>query len=161
MSKVKIGVVSDTHGYIESTVKALRTIDNLDFIIHLGDYISDAKSIEKQMDKEVIYVKGNCDVLETDAQEDRILEIKGRRIFITHGHKYDVKNGVTKLFFKGKELKADIILYGHSHMSTKIIHEDVLILNPGSPNEPRSGSKYSIGLIELAEKKIKSEIIEV
>lgn len=161
MSKLRIGVVSDTHGSIGRAVIALKSIGDLDLIIHLGDYVSDAKNIEEEMNLEVIYVKGNCDFLEEDTKEDRVLEIACKKIFITHGHNYDVKNSITRLFFKGKEMKADIILFGHSHMSTKIIHEDTLIFNPGSPNEPRSGSKASIGLIEVLDKDIKSAIIEI
>lgn len=161
MSNLKIGVVSDTHGYTESTVDALNSIDNLSLIIHLGDYIRDARIIKKEMDIEVVYVKGNCDYLEDGIAEDKLLEVGGKKIFITHGHNYGVKNGLTTLFFRGKEVDADIILYGHSHMSTKLTHEDILIFNPGSPNEPRSGSKSTIGLIELSGEEIKSEIIEV
>lgn len=158
---MRIGVVSDTHGYIERAVKSLKSIVDLDMIIHLGDHVSDAKKIEKEMNIEVIYVRGNCDLLDTDVEKEKILEIDGKKILVTHGHIYDVKNGITKLFFKGKEINADIILFGHSHMSTKLIHENMLVFNPGSPNDPRSGSKASIGLVELSDGNIKSEIIEV
>lgn len=158
---MRIGVVSDTHGYIERAIKSLKSITGLDLIIHLGDHVSDAKNIEEEMNLEVIYVRGNCDLLDVDVDEEKVLEMEGKKIFITHGHIYDVKNGITKLFFKGKEINADIILFGHSHMSTKLIHENMLIFNPGSPNDPRSGSKASIGLVELFDGDIKSKIIEI
>lgn len=156
---MKIAVMSDTHGSIERTVKALKDIENLDLLIHLGDYVKDARDIEKEIDVEMIYVRGNCDYLDTDVDDDKLIEVAGKKIFITHGHNYNVKMGVSNIFYRGKEEDADIILFGHSHMSTKVVHEDVLILNPGSPEEPRSGSKNSIGLVEISDKGIKGEII--
>lgn len=156
---MKIGIVSDTHGKVDTSIEALKKIADLELIIHLGDYADDAKKIEEEMNIDVIYVRGNCDYKDIDVELEKMIEILGKKIFITHGHNYDVKNGVSKLFYRGKELNADIILYGHSHMSTKVEHEDILILNPGSSGEPRSGSKGSIALIEISEKDIKSEII--
>ncbi len=156
---MKIGIVSDTHGNVETAVEALKNIEDLKLIIHLGDYVDDARKIEEKMDVDVVYVRGNCDYKDTDVELEKMVEVLGKKIFITHGHNYDVKNGISKLFYRGKELNADIILYGHSHMSTKVEHEDILILNSGSPGEPRSGSKGSIALIEISENDIKSEII--
>ena len=156
---MKIAIVSDTHGRIETAVGALKSIENLNWIIHLGDHVDDARKIEETMNLELIYVRGNCDYKDIDVELEKMIEILGKKIFLTHGHNYDVKNGVSKLFYRGKELGADIILFGHSHMSTKVEHEEILILNPGSPCEPRNGSKGSIALIEITEKDIKSEII--
>lgn len=158
---MKIGVVSDTHGYIGRAIKALKGIENLDMIIHLGDYVIDAKEIEEKMKLKVIYVRGNCDFLDSGVDYEKTLEIEGKKIFITHGHKYDVKNGVSKVFYRGKEEKADIVLFGHSHMSTKVESEGVIILNPGSSTEPRNGSEASIGLIILKDGVIESEIIKI
>ena len=156
---MKIGVLSDTHGSIEESVEALKNIEALDLILHLGDYVADAIRIEKEMGIEVISARGNCDRADYDVAYDKILEIEGKKIFMTHGHNYNAYSGVSSLFYKGKEEGADIVLFGHSHMSTKVLHEDILILNPGSPHEPRNGSKKSIALLEISENQVKSEII--
>lgn len=156
---MKIAVVSDTHGSIDKVLNVLKNIKNLELIIHLGDYVDDSRKIQEEIKLDVICVRGNCDYRDTDIELEKIIEICGKKIFMTHGHNYDVKNGVSKLFYRGKELNADIILFGHSHMSTKVEHEGILILNPGSPQEPRNGSKGSIGLVEITEKEIKSDII--
>ena len=158
---MKIAVVSDTHGFINKTLKALRKIKNLDLIIHLGDYVKDAREIERQLNLEVIYIRGNCDYSEMKVELEKVLKIENKNIFITHGHNYDVKNGVSKIFYRAKEINSDIVLFGHSHMSMILEYEDVLILNPGSPEQPRNGNQGSIGLIEISENDIKSEIIMV
>lgn len=156
---MKIGVVSDTHGSTDGAVEALKNIKDLKLIIHLGDHVKDARKIEAETGIEVVYVRGNCDHEDEDVPHDKVFQIEGKKIFITHGHKYNAYSGVSDIFYKGKEEDADIILFGHSHISTKILHENVLILNPGSPIEPRNGSKKSIGMIEISEKEIKAEII--
>ena len=158
---MKIGVISDTHGYIDGCLEKLKQIDNLNIVIHLGDYVRDALKIENELGKKVIYVKGNCDFSENNVEEDKLIEIEGKKIFITHGHLYSVKSDINRIFYRGKELDADMILFGHSHASMIIESENILILNPGSPTIPRGGSKKSIGIIEIVNGKIKSEIINI
>lgn len=158
---MKIGVISDTHGSIGRTKEALNNIKDLDLVIHLGDYVKDARELEKLLDIEIIYVRGNCDFLDSDVEDEKILEIENKKILITHGHRYDVKDGVSKIFYKGKEENVDIVLFGHSHMSTKVESEGIILLNPGSATEPRNGSKASIGLINLKKSIIETEIIKI
>ena len=40
--------------------------------------------------------------------------LRGKKIFITHGDLYGVKYGMTNIYYKGKEVGADIVLFGHS-----------------------------------------------
>lgn len=157
---MKIAVVSDTHGNIEKTLDAIRTIENLELIIHLGDHVLDAREIEKQIAIDTIYVKGNCD-LEKEVYEEKILDLLGKKILITHGHNYDVKRGLNNIFYRGKELNVDVILFGHSHISLIMESENILMLNPGSPDTPRNGKYGSIGLLEISNNEIKSQIIYV
>ena len=158
---MKIGVVSDTHGFSRYAKEALLDMDDLDLIIHLGDYIRDALELEKELGVRVEYVRGNCDYNEVNVEEEKIIEVEGKKIFITHGHLYDIKSSLNKIFYKGQELNCDIILFGHSHVPTKVIEQDILILNPGSPFIPRGGSDKSIGFIEIVDGEIKAEIISI
>ena len=158
---MRIAVVSDTHTFIDKAVDAIRNLKDIDLIIHLGDYVSDARKLKEQLNMEVICVRGNGDNLETDVDEDKTIEIENKKIFLTHGHNYGVYNTLNDIFYKGKQLNADVVLYGHTHIALVVEHEDILILNPGSPEEPRSGTKGSIGLIEVKNGCVKSEIIQV
>lgn len=158
---MKIAVVSDTHGSLDKVFKALKIIDDLELIIHLGDHVKDAKKIRDKMGVETIYVRGNCDYFDSDTEEDKVIVVGGKKIFITHGHKYDVKSGINKIFYRGKELNADVILFGHSHISMILEYEEILILNPGSPETPRSGSVGSLGIIDILDGKIKGQIKSV
>lgn len=158
---MKIVVISDTHGYVDSSIKAINNIDGVDLIIHLGDYTKDAEAIKKALKITTINVKGNCDVHALDIPDDDIIEIEGKKIFLTHGDLYGVKQGLNTIYYKAKELNVDVALFGHSHISTLIEYDGVLFLNPGSPTLPRAGSSKSIGLLYIDKNNLKGEIITI
>lgn len=158
---MRIVVVSDTHTFIDKAVNAIKKLKDIDLIIHLGDYVRDAQRIKEQLNIDMICVRGNGDSLETDVEEDKIIEVENKKIFLTHGHNYGVYTTLNDIFYKGKQLNADVVLYGHTHIALIVEHEDILILNPGSPEEPRSGTKGSIGLVEVKNGLVKGEVIQV
>jgi uncharacterized protein len=146
---VKIAVISDTHGNIEPCINILKDIDNIDLIIHLGDNTNDAKDIADILQIETIAVKGNCDFYDNSSPDEKIIDVDNKKIFITHGHKYRVKSDLNSIYYRGKEINADIVLFGHSHNPILVKYDDILFMNPGSGSLPRAGSKKSIGLIEI------------
>lgn len=156
---MKIAVISDTHGYVEHCIDALDKIDDIDLIIHLGDYSKDVKAIRKAIDTTIINVKGNCDAYDFETPDDEIIELKGKKIFLTHGDLYRVKYGLNDIYYRAKEINADVALFGHSHTSTLIEHEGILFLNPGSPSLPRAGTSKSIGLLYIDDNNVRGEII--
>lgn len=157
---MRIFVVSDTHGNIKDFTYYVKSMEEPDLIIHLGDYIEDAVQIEKLLKVDTIKVKGNCDYFMPKVKEEEILSIKGKKIFITHGHKYGAKLGVHRLFYRGLEVGADIVLYGHTHFPSIVREEGMIILNPGSPSMPRGSNKKTFAVISI-ESDIKTEIIEI
>lgn len=158
---MKIIVVSDTHGNNLPFLEAAITIEKPDLIFHLGDYVSDAKKITKILGLDCIMVKGNGDYGTMDVNEDELLEIEGKKIFLTHGHKYHVGHSLNDLYYKGLELGADLILFGHTHIPIIEREKDLILMNPGSPSIPRKlDRKRTFGLITIGED-IKTEIIEI
>lgn len=150
MQNKKIGIISDTHGDIAGVVAIMKKQGKLDFIIHLGDCVGDGEAIETCLGIEVIGVKGNCDVY-SKLPEDKLLVVGDKKIFITHGHKYDVKVTYHKLFYKGLEVGADVVIFGHTHIATQFIEEEMLLMNPGSSSFPRINDKKTCGLLEIGE----------
>ena len=158
---MKIGIVSDTHGFTDYVKEALLDVHDLDLIIHLGDYVKDALELEEELGVKVEYVRGNCDYDEVDIEQERILEVEGKKIFMTHGHLYNIKMDLNRIFYRGQELNCDIILFGHSHIPTKVIKQDIIILNPGCAAIPRGRSNKIMGIIEITNGEIESEIITI
>jgi len=156
---MKILVVSDTHGDITRLERILSKDNNFNMIIHLGDYFRDARQIEKNHPEiKVECVYGNCDFMVGDTPADKLIEIEGRRIFATHGHRYSVKNGNDNLIRKARDVKADILLYGHTHISSLEEGNDYCLLNPGSISEPRGSFGESYGIIEILNGKMTCDI---
>lgn len=157
---MRIGVISDSHGNIKSIKDALKDMGKIDLLIHLGDYVKDAIKIEKDYNIKVIFVKGNTDRIK-DVDEEQVLDIKGRKIFLTHGHKYNIKHNLQTLFYKSKEKDVDIVLFGHTHIPLYQKHEDIIFLNPGSVGDKRCEMYESYAIMEIDEKEIKIEIKEL
>lgn len=142
---MKILVFSDSHGVLEPML-ALAADYSPQLIIHLGDGAGDIKRLKKELpDTPVINVRGNCDSLST-LPEREITELCGHRLFLTHGHRYNVKFGTDSLLTNAVCAGADIVMYGHTHIPDCRLENGLLILNPGS-----IGFNRSYALLELKE----------
>ena len=117
-------------------------------IIHLGDYVGDVEKIKKiYKDKCFLQVAGNNDF--TDISNEKIVDINGYKVFLTHGHEYNVYFGIDKLYYRLNEIGVNIGLYGHTHKPFVFFEDDFLILNPGSISFPRGFSVSTFVLIEF------------
>ncbi|MBU5256137.1 metallophosphoesterase [Tissierella praeacuta] len=158
---MKIAVVSDTHGNNKDIIEKLSEIEKPDILFHLGDYVNDGVKISKALGIKTIIVRGNGDYLHTEYNEDEIIEFKGKKFFLTHGHKYNVQNGITSLYYKGLELGANVVLFGHTHIPIVEKLENMIIMNPGSPSLPRNAVKIkTFGIINIGNS-IDTKIIQI
>ncbi|MCI6276645.1 MAG: metallophosphoesterase [Clostridium sp.] len=154
-----IAVLSDTHRY-ESYIKmAAKMCKDADVVLHLGDNVSDVEIIKKEIGKDVIFVKGNCDI-ERSAKVEQLIELENKKILMTHGHEYGVKSSLLNLNYRAKELGADIALYGHSHIASIEKHDGVWFVNPGSVSLPR-GLRHTIAFIEIKDGVINSWLKDI
>lgn len=159
MNSLKAVVLGDSHRYTLNIDAIGDILKNTDLVIHTGDNYEDLKYIQKQYNPNAIGVRGNCD-WEKDVAEERIEIIGGKKVYITHGHLHGVKYGINPIFYKGRELQADIVIFGHSHVPVYLIEEDMILLNPGSISLPRRHSVRSFAMIEIQET-INVEIVEL
>lgn len=156
---MQITVVSDTHNNEDSLQKVLELSRDSDVIFHLGDNLKDAEYLEQNFDGDVYKVKGNCDY-ETYGLNEEVIELEGKKFFLTHGHQYGVNYDLNKIYFKGLELNVDCILYGHTHRKLLINEAGINIFNPGSISLPRDNSA-SIGYIKIENGQINLSFLEV
>ncbi|MBR1735428.1 MAG: YfcE family phosphodiesterase, partial [Firmicutes bacterium] len=113
---MRILVVSDTHyktGRLEDLAENLKS--KIEVVIHLGDAAHDAEFIKKQYNIATYSVTGNCD-RDNTADKEKLIEIAGKKIFITHGHLYGVNTNPISVIEYAKEKGADICLFGHTHI---------------------------------------------
>lgn len=147
---MKIGVISDTHGDHGAIRLAVQMIPDADVWLHAGDYSQDATYLARLVSAPVFAAKGNCDGLST-AKVDEFVEVAGKKIWITHGHRYSVKQSVAELVQWGKQYEVDVVVFGHTHLPDNQQCEGILIFNPGSAGEPRVGHG-TFGILEIDNK---------
>lgn len=141
--------MSDSHGDSRSVHQAIKLIGNVDFWLHAGDHSHDAKWLQEETCAQVISVIGNCDG-HSGAKPDEFIEMPNCRIWLTHGHRYHVREGRDDLLYWARQFKAQIAIYGHTHIPDIYWDQDLLLFNPGSVSRPRGGSGASCGLITVS-----------
>ena len=95
---MRVLVVSDSHGMIgrlENILMAAEAEGPLDAVIHLGDGYCDLDEFAQNGLPPRYQVAGNCD-LGRDGQQE-IITLSGARLLLTHGHRYQVRQGVESL----------------------------------------------------------------
>ncbi|MDP4164710.1 MAG: metallophosphoesterase [Bacillota bacterium] len=143
----KVLIVSDSHGLDEELqIIKKRHEAEVDLMIHCGDSELPESFYAMQG---FTTVKGNCD-FETKFPDEKTVELAGRIIFITHGHHYSVKNTLMNLDYRAKELNADIVCFGHSHVLRAELVDGTLFINPGSIRLPRKRLEKTYVLLEIA-----------
>lgn len=152
-------VMSDTHGDLTKAKEAIWQYSQISAVIHLGDYYKDALILKNQFpDLEFYTVPGNCDFL-SGVSNEMVLDVEGKKIFLTHGHYYGVKNGTGRLELKAQKEGYDAVLFGHTHTPLNKV-SSVLLLNPGSLGYPKGLSGPTYALLEVSQKRIEARIID-
>lgn len=148
---MKVGIISDTHGCLETWQKVFNQyFIDADIIIHAGDvlYHGPRNTIPAEYNpKQLAEVLNNCPIPiltacgNCDAEVDGMvlkfpiqspysyLMLNGLRIIVTHGHNLteETKQAMAKRF------KANIFITGHTHIGVMEKKEGIIYLNPGSP----------------------------
>ncbi|WP_342505341.1 metallophosphoesterase [Sporosarcina sp. FSL K6-2383] len=142
---MKLVVMSDSHGDKE-TVKAVSALP-ADAIFHCGDS-------ELSFDDPVLHnmhrVRGNCDY-DRQFPSSVLVEVQGKKVLAVHGHEHDVRSSLMGLYYSAKELGADVVLFGHSHLCGAEMKDGILFLNPGSTVQPRGGKKATYAVVDWDE----------
>ena len=109
----RILIVSDTHGRLNYFKEMLARTGKPDRLIHLGDSEGQQDEIARLAGCPVDIVRGNCDY-SSDLAQDKLIEIGKYRVFLTHGHRYQVNFGIQTLKEAALLRGADIAMYGLS-----------------------------------------------
>lgn len=133
---MRIGVLSDSHGDTDSLCALLSRMGRIDALCFLGDVSDDARYLEdvlgQRSEPTAFYaVKGNNDYASFEPEE-MMLALGGKRILMVHGHRLGVKQGLLRLSLYARQKNADVVLFGHTHMTHTECDGDMLLLNPGA-----------------------------
>ncbi|MBQ3000325.1 MAG: YfcE family phosphodiesterase [Oscillospiraceae bacterium] len=149
----RILVFSDSHAGLSFMRHCIKKIQP-DAIIHLGDYYDDGQTVSEEFPHIPFHaVPGNCDKYRLLRPVPEILcyDVCGVRLFMTHGHKHNVKITTGLLLADAARNNAAVALYGHTHKAEcRCLPDGMWLLNPGA-----CGSfGGSAGVIETEQGKI-------
>lgn len=144
---MKILITSDTHGSYSKISDLILDRGDIDLMIHAGDGVEDCKYISYETGIDYYVVKGNNDFF-TDESYNKVIDLEGYKILLSHGHKDNINFSISSLIKKAKENSCDIVIFGHIHRYVEVKRAGILFLNPGSASLPRDG-KASCMIMDL------------
>lgn len=135
----KIGVISDTHGFLRPEV--LEILKSCDCILHAGDICTPDILDQIRPLASLYAVLGNNDRASYGMPKRKTLEftIEGVRFFLTH-NKRDVAWNLGEI---------QIVIYGHTHQYEQKEIGNRLWLNPGCCGVSRFGSAATMAVIDV------------
>ena len=140
---MKILVFSDSHHSLAGMYAALEA-HSPQQVIHLGDMVRDGEEVALAYPLiPFCLVPGNCDGW-TPLPLKKQITLEGKQLLLSHGHLWGVKHSYDAALADARACKADILLFGHTHVPLCRQMEDGLwVLNPGA-----SRSTFGMILIE-------------
>jgi hypothetical protein len=129
---ITIGVLSDTHSWLDASLVEVFVDHDVDAIIHAGD-IGDASVLERLEEvAPVTAVKGNIDGGDLRfLPEETVLEAKGARIGVRHiSGNPNRPHRAAREFIQREGL--DALIVGHSHIPVVGRVDGALWVNPGA-----------------------------
>ncbi len=152
---MKILVLSDSHSALRFMYACMDAVKP-NAVVHLGDYFDDGETLHESYPQVYFYqVPGNCDKYRAPigAREILVDRVCGVDLYMTHGHRHNVKLYRGALERDARECRVQAVLYGHTHVPDCRREDDGLwILNPGSCGYGGG----TAGLIEVENGKIMS-----
>ncbi len=145
---MKLLIMSDTHGDAEVIRQVRDFHTDVEINIHCGD--SELPYDHPYLDG-VYKVRGNCDRLDDRFPTEQIFQLNDKKVFVTHGHLFNVKSSLLSLTYRAKELGATICCFGHSHLLGAELIDDILFINPGSLLKPRGRKEKTYIVVEMKE----------
>ncbi len=145
---MRIGLISDTHCRgLGSRIPAdaLRALAGVELILHAGDLTTRLAIDQLESIAPVLAVRGNCDP--GRLPERRLVERGGVRIAMVHVPPLTCSRLVLGPVFGGEP---DVLVCGHTHRALLEDGEGLLVVNPGSPTQPRGGER-TVAMLTIEE----------
>ena len=165
MVGMKVAVLSDTHAprrWKSCPPAVAQHLRGAELILHAGDVCTAAVLDELSEYAPVRAVAGNNDgpdVAAWGAEPTLEIDLAGLRVAMIHDSgQASGRLGRMRRAFP----RADLVVFGHSHIPLDQAEPGLRIFNPGSPTDRRRQLHGTIGLLRIeAGRLLKAEIVEV
>ena len=142
----RVGVISDTHGYLDPRVAEI--FSNVDLIIHAGDIGPPEILSRLEAIAPITAVRGNTD-FGLPCPETEITTLADTKIVVHH------------IVTPGQEFqpiqatlireRPRVVIFGHTHRQFRQELNSILYLNPGYAGRPRPGTDRSVAILTIQE----------
>jgi putative phosphoesterase len=161
---VDVLLLADTHvpDFARALPPALGPhLPKADLILHAGDATSPDVLQELARHAPLRAVRGNGDRPEVEAwgaAEELELELRGVRVALLHdaGPSRGRPARLRRRF-----PKADVVVFGHSHIPLVARHEGLLLVNPGSPTWKRREPRPTVAWLRARDGAVEAEIVSL
>ncbi|NMB34738.1 MAG: metallophosphoesterase family protein [Firmicutes bacterium] len=165
LEKGLIGIIADTHVPTRATSLPPKLFDlfaEVDLILHAGDLEEESVLTELEALAPVEAVAGNMDPLGLRRKLglEKIIHFDEVSLGLIHGA--GLPRGRLQPIsqrFVGWDLQG--IVFGHSHIPFCGYYKGILFLNPGSPAEPRGGSRPTCALLRVKGPRLQAKIFDL
>jgi len=151
---VKIGVISDTHDFLDPRVKDL--FAGVDHILHAGDIGTVWITFELEQIAPVTAVFGNTDA-GLSFKETEVVTLGGKKFLVhhivsPHALEEEVQRKITKA-------KPDVVVFGHTHKAFDQSIGGVRYFNPGYSGRPKLSQSRSVAILNINGNGIEAQMI--
>ena len=151
---MKIGIISDTHGFLDSRIEAI--FAGVDHILHAGDIGNPMMELELKFIAPVTMVLGNNDQ-GMSFKETEVVTLADKKFLVHH---------IVNPWALADPMKArirrdrpDAVIFGHTHKKFAEMVDGVFFFNPGYAGKPKFGAERSVALLHLDGPDLRHEFI--
>ena len=151
---MKVLVVTDSHGRLDYLMEMYER-EKPDIVISAGDYSEDVEELSYVYEDSKYYiVRGNCDYMDRNNEDNLEIDLGEKKVFITHGHLYGVKTSYDYLRMEAKGRECDLCIFGHTHIP--FLEEDTpTLFNPGAAKDKVYGIiRIKNDILKIEQKKL-------
>ena len=153
---MKIGVISDTHGFLDPRIPGL--FRGVDHILHAGDIGPDSIVGELESVAPVTAVCGNTDSSPRYSLTETVA-LAGLR-FLVH-HIVNPRELTEELRLRIARERPAAVIFGHTHQALWLTLAGVHYLNPGYAGKPKSGSERSVAILHVNGSDLRPEFLKL
>ena len=153
----KLGVISDTHNYLDP--KVLTIFEGVEHIFHGGDIGMPALILELENIAPVTAVMGNTDDPGLRFRQTEIVEVAQREFLLHHiVNPRDLDDSLRRRIAREKP---HVVIFGHTHKPFCENIGGVLYFNPGYAGKSRFGMERTVAILHCDGQQIRPEYISL
>ena len=153
---LRIGVISDTHGYLDPKIPHL--FEGVSHILHAGDIGGSSIIRELENVAPTTAVVGNTDVGLCFSETE--ITILGGLIFFLH-HIVDRYHLDRTLEHRINQTQPRVVVFGHTHQQCSEELNGRLFFNPGYSGRPKFNQARSVAILHCSGTKITAEFLSL